>query len=188
MDRKYEHLTSEQVSHFMTHGFIRLESCFSRQKASEWTSTLWQRLGMDPNDKRTWTRERIHMPTHRSEPVSTFAPKAWAAICELVGGEERIAPQSGTWGDGFIVNLGTSEWESKRAPLEPKQLNGWHVDGDFFVHFLDSREQALLVIPVFEDIALSGGGTMVCPDAISVIARHLVSFFVFSLLALSDGR
>lgn len=94
------------------------------------------------------------MPTHRSEPVSTFAPKAWAAICELLGGEERIATQSGIWGDGFIFNLGTPEWESKPAPPEPKQLIGWHVDGDFFEHFLDSREQVLLVIPVFEVIAL----------------------------------
>ena len=87
-----------------------------------------------------------------------------------------------------VAAASRSVQRGRRAPPEPKQLNGWHVDGDFFVHFLDSREQALLVIPVFEDIALSGGGTMVCPDAISVIARHLVSFFVFSLLASSDGR
>jgi hypothetical protein len=48
-------------------------------------------------------------------------------------------------------------------------------DGDFFVHFLDSPEQALLVIPLWSDIVPKGGGTVICADGIKPIAKHLVS-------------
>ncbi|KAL1962423.1 hypothetical protein VTN77DRAFT_9694 [Rasamsonia byssochlamydoides] len=164
-------LTQEQKDHFMKYGYVRLTNCFSREKATAWTKDVWTRLGYSPTDKSTWTRERINMPSHKSEPVKTFAPKAWAAICELLGGEDRVAEESAVWNDGLIVNLGTPEWEGKWP--HPRELQGWHVDGDFFVHFLDSREQGLLVIPLFTDIQEHAGGTMICPDAIPHIAKHL---------------
>jgi len=42
--------------------------------------------------------------------VSDFAPKAWAAMCELLGGEGRISESMRHWNDGFIVNLGLPEY------------------------------------------------------------------------------
>lgn len=53
-------------------------------------------------------------------------------------------------------------------------LDNWHNDGDFFVHFLDSPEQALLVIPLWSDIESKGGGTAICGEGIKHIAKHLV--------------
>lgn len=44
------------------------------------------------------------------------------------------------------------------------------------VHYLDSPEQGLLVIPLFTDIRVGGGGTMICPAAIPKIAQHLHDF------------
>ncbi len=41
------------------------------------------------------------------------------------------------------------------------------------VHYLDSPEQGLLVIPLFTDIEHDAGGTMICPDAIPKMAEHL---------------
>lgn len=165
-------LTEEQKEHFMKYGYVKIPKCFTREKASEWTKDVWTRLGMSPTDKSTWTQERINMPFHRRELCQTFAPKAWAGICELLGGEERVAADSAMWSDGLIVNLGTPEFENKFP--HPTELPGWHVDGDFFVHFLDSREQGLLVIPLFTDIKEGAGGTVICPDAIGKIAKHLV--------------
>ncbi|KAL4868388.1 hypothetical protein BDV12DRAFT_209216 [Aspergillus spectabilis] len=164
-------LTDEQKSHFLDHGYVRIRNCFTPEKAAEWTRDVWVRLGYSQMDKSTWTKERINMPRHREESVRTFAPKAWAAICELCGGEDRISEEFSNWGDSLIVNLGTPEWEG-RWP-DPKDLDNWHVDGDFFVHYLDSPEQALLVIPLFTDIKPHGGGTMICPEAIPLIAKHL---------------
>ncbi|GKT44052.1 uncharacterized protein ColSpa_04233 [Colletotrichum spaethianum] len=111
------------------------------------------------------------MPHHRTFDASEYAPKAWAAICELCGGEDRVAPESKEWKDSLIVNLGSEEFEGRE--VDPRELEIWHVDGDFFVHYLDSAEQGLLVIPLFTDIVPGGGGTFICPEAIPKVAKHL---------------
>lgn len=168
-----------------------IKQAFTRQKADEFMQNMWIRLGLDPNDKSTWTQERIHMPVHRREKVADFAPKvrhtreytsilwltvyqAWQAIIDLLGSEDRIDDEASSWGDSFIVNLGTPETEGAAAP-DPKDLDNWHCDGDFFIHYLDSPEQALLVIPIFSDIQPRGGGTFIAPEGIDLIARYLAA-------------
>jgi hypothetical protein len=117
--------------------------------------------------------ERTNMPHFREFQVADFAPRAWGGICSLLGGSSKIDASASvsTWKDGFIVNLGTPEKHHKL--VKPQDLDNWHVDGDFFVHYLDSPEQALLVIPLWSDIVAGGGGTMICPSAISHVAKHL---------------
>ena len=70
---------------------------------------------------------------------------------------------------------------------EMRALPGWHNDGDFFVHFLDSPEQGLLVIPLWSDVVERGGGTVICCDGIAHIARHLVSFWYFFFFIISGS-
>lgn len=100
-----------------------------------------------------------------------IAPAAWGAICELVGGEERINDYCKEWRDGLITNLGAERWETES--ITPRELDNWHCDGDFFLHFLDSPEQALLVIPLYSDIKPRGGGTYIAEDSVGAIARWL---------------
>ncbi|KAI3336382.1 hypothetical protein HD806DRAFT_473486 [Xylariaceae sp. AK1471] len=164
-------LTDAEKDFFLQNGYLKLTNCFTREQAAEVCEGVWTRLGMSPTDKSTWTRERTNMPSHRTFDASIFAPKAWSAICELCGGEERIAPKSKEWRDSLIVNLGTAENEGRS--MAPRDLPGWHVDGDFFVHYLDSPEQALLVIPLFTDIVPQGGGTVICPPGVGLIADWL---------------
>ncbi|KZW01093.1 hypothetical protein EXIGLDRAFT_830282 [Exidia glandulosa HHB12029] len=166
-------LTPEQIAHFIEFGYVKIPQAFSAEKAQTWMQGMWERLGFDPLDKSTWTVERTHMPDHKRERVEEFAPKAWKAICELLGGEDRIDPESATWNDQFIVNLGSHEWEGPDKRIEPQNLDNWHLDGDFFVHFLDSPEQALLVIPIFSEIQPRGGGTFICPDGLVLNAQYL---------------
>ncbi|KZV63064.1 hypothetical protein PENSPDRAFT_758239 [Peniophora sp. CONT] len=167
----YEVLSDADVDHFVQHGWLKVSGCFTTDAAAFLTATVWTRLGMDPNDISTWRTERTNMPPHRHFPVQDFAPRAWSAICDLLGGTERIDPDKQTWADNLIVNLGTPEGAGREIP--GNELEGWHVDGDFFVHYLDSPEQALLVIPLLTDIKPGGGGTMICPAAIPQIARYL---------------
>jgi hypothetical protein len=150
---------------------FRIEGAFTQEQAAEVTQDVWARLGFDPNDKKTWTRVRTNMPHHRDFDAATLAPRAWEAICELCGGEDAITPDSRWWHDSLIVNLGSAELEGKPTP--PQELDGWHVDGDFFVHYLDSPEQGLLIIPLFSDIGPDGGATFICPEAIPIVAKHL---------------
>ncbi|KAG7450252.1 uncharacterized protein BT62DRAFT_927572 [Guyanagaster necrorhizus] len=165
----YSYLSKEQVDHFLEYGYIVIKDAFTKEKAAEWTKGLWVRLGLDPDDKSTWDRERIHMPVHKREEVTTFSPKVMNAMVDLLGGEDRIDLEASTWGDGFIINLGTRDG----THIDPQDLDNWHVDGDFFVHYFDSPEQALVVIPIFSDIESGGGGTMISPDSIGCIARYL---------------
>lgn len=100
-------------------------------------------------------------------------------MCDLLGGAERIDEPSAYWGDSFIVNLGSettkSQFSSKEldGTVDPKCLINWHVDGDYFIHHLDSPEQALLVIPLYTDIKPRGGGTYLCPEGIDWTAKYL---------------
>ncbi|KAL7280239.1 hypothetical protein ACG7TL_006659 [Trametes sanguinea] len=177
MVKEYQHLTEEEVDFFMENGYLVVKRAFSREKAAEFTREMWVRLGLDPDDPETWPkdRERIHMPVLNREPVATFAPKVWEILKELLGGEERIDEASSTWGDSFIVNFGTPALAAERTRVPPAELDNWHVDGDFFVHFLDSPEQALLVIPLFSDIQPGGGGTYIAPEGIAAAARYLAA-------------
>ena len=55
-------------------------------------------------DKSTWQEARIHMGGDVRVLVNEFAPRVYEAICDLSGGEERVA-QPVEWSDHFIVNL-----------------------------------------------------------------------------------
>ena len=166
-------LSVEQKTFWLEHGYLKIPQCFTREASDAFTSSIWTRLGMSPTDKSTWTTEKINMPGHSVISAKEFAPKAWAAMCELVGGEDRIADWCKDWRDSFIPNLGRPEY-SADDELDLRQLTDWHNDGDFFVHFLDSPEQALLIIPLFSDINPKGGGTALCTDGIGLVAKRLV--------------
>jgi phytanoyl-CoA dioxygenase PhyH len=100
----------------------------------------------------------------------TFAPAAWRAAVELAGGEERVL-LPWQWGDGFIANLGVGD-DRPWQPPSPA-VGAWHKDGDYFRHFLDSPEQALLAFVLWTDMLPKGGGTFVAPDSVPVVARFL---------------
>lgn len=166
-------LTEEQKQFWLEHGYIKIPQCFTREAADSFTSSIWTRLGMSPTDKSTWTTEKTNMPGHSVISAKEFAPKAWAAMCELVGGEDKIAEWCKDWRDSFIPNFGRPEY-SADDELDFRQLTDWHNDGDFFIHFLDSPEQALLIIPLFSDIKPKGGGTALCTDGVGLVAKRLV--------------
>ncbi|KAJ9211217.1 hypothetical protein DTO166G4_7140 [Paecilomyces variotii] len=165
-------LSDAQKAHWLEHGFIKIPGCFSREAAAQFSSSVWTRLGINPNDKSTWHSETIHMPGEKYISIKEFAPKAHYAICELVGGEDRLVDWCKSWSDAFILNLGRADY-NPADKLNLRQLEQWHVDGDFFTHFLDSPEQALLVVPLFTDIPEKGGGTAICTDGIGAVAKHL---------------
>lgn len=166
-------VNAEQVESFMKYGFLKIPNAIPLENCDRWSKDVWHRLDMDPEDKSTWAKERINMAKLNVAPASELAPLAWAAICELCGGEDRIAKGGEMWTDGFIVNLGSAETEGKVVP--PKELDEWHVDGDFFIHFLDSPEQALLVIPCWSDVKENSGATWVCDEGTKRIGKQLVS-------------
>lgn len=169
----YRVLTEAQKQHFLEKGFVIIEQAFTTEAAKSHTDLAWKRLGYDPEDPSTWEQGKIHMPAMERFPIRDFAPKAWDAICDLLGGEERIDMDTANWSDAFILNLHFGADEPYREPSPT--AGGFHVDGDFFRHFLDSPEQGLLTIVIWSDILPQSGGTFVALDSVPLIARHLAA-------------
>jgi hypothetical protein len=165
-----EVLSPADIEHFITCGFIKLKSGLDPALMKRWVDRTWARTGYDPADRSTWKRERIHLPFSERISVRERAPRAYAAICQLVGGDDRLNGEC-EWSDGLIVNYSNGvgkEW----IPPSPA-AGGWHKDGDFFMHFLDSPEQGLLSILLLDDVVHRGGPTYMACDSVVHVARFL---------------
>lgn len=157
-------LTPAQIDQFIAKGWCAVPDCFSREAAKANVDLWIAEQGFDPAAPDTWGAAMMHRGLKERFPAKEFSPTAYAAAEDLVG-EGRI--ESWTWG-GFIVNAGLR----RHLPWSmPKLEEGWHVDGDFFHHFLDSREQSLLVVQVFTDMRHAGGCTVVSNGSYKAIAR-----------------
>jgi hypothetical protein len=179
----YKALTEEQVDQFITKGYFTLKGCIDPELARRWTDRAYDRLGYDPHDSRTWEKDLVWMYPENSIPIKEVSPLAWQAICDVVGGQERIENQvmaieghfdkinSFKWSDAFIVNF----HRGHDRPWQPPSADspGWHTDGGYFRHFLNSREQVLLTILLWSDVAHQGGGTFIAPDSVKHVARFL---------------
>ena len=166
----YRALTESDVHHFIRKGYVKISAAFPRETAEKWAAECFNRLGYDPNDKSTWVEPRIHMGGDNRVEVKEFAPRVYDAICDLLGGEDRLELPS-RWSDHFIVNLGLRADETWQ-PAGPDSP-GWHKDGDFFRHFLDSPEQGLLVFVNWTDVVHHGGPTYIATDSVPVVAKFL---------------
>jgi ectoine hydroxylase-related dioxygenase (phytanoyl-CoA dioxygenase family) len=181
---KYRVLTDAHIQSFLDNGYLILHDVIDLSVANAWIEHAYKRLGYSPTDPSTWARGLVHMDHAHHLPVKTVAPKAWDALMDVIGGEERLETEtmhiksahfttinSWTWSDSFIVNFNRGANEPWRPPSA--DATGWHKDGSYFRHFLDSREQALLPIVMWSDMRHQGGATFVAPDSVRVVARLL---------------
>ena len=181
---KYRVLTDEQVQSFLDKGYLIVKDAVDKNIASRWVAEAYDRLGYSKTDPKTWEKDIIWMDHKNELPVRELAPKAWDAVVDVIGGEDRLETQvmgikgghfttinSFIWSDAFIVNFHRGADQPWQPPSP--QVKGWHKDGSYFRHFLDSREQSLLTIVLWSDMLHQGGGTFIAPDSVRVIARYL---------------
>ena len=166
---KNQILSAAQIEHFLARGFVKIEGAIERDVALNWGARGWARIGYDPDDATTWTKSPHHLPSRASFAVRENAPDADAAAAQLAGADWDN--RDWDWGDGFIFNLGDASGARWQTPAQ--QQKGWHTDGDFFRHYLDSPEQALLTIVLWTDVAPHGGGTFLACDSVPLVARFL---------------
>lgn len=168
-------LEANDIEHFIASGYVKLEKCFDTSPgslAARWREDTWRRCGYDPDDSSTWAEARIHFNRTENVDVTEFAPIAAGAIKQLVGGHE-IAQNPISWGNGLIVNY---RYGADRPWVPPgPDADNWHKDGDFFLHFLDSPEQALLTVVLWDDVVERGGPTYFAADSVSHVARLLAA-------------
>lgn len=157
--------------HFLHSGYLRVKQGLPRALREEQIAKLWVRLACDPHDPATWPAPMYRLGVTQSWSYREHMPEVFDKACKLVGGEDRINPQV-TFGNGLLVNFNQGADQGWVPPSA--QAGGWHKDGDFFKHFLDSPEQGLLVLVLWDRIDHQGGGTFFAADSPGVVARHLV--------------
>jgi hypothetical protein len=148
----YRVLSDAQVQSFLDNGYLVVKDCLYPDLAKAWVKDGFARLGYDANDQMTWKKDIIWMDHHHTRPVRELAPKAWAAILDVVGGEERLETQvmqiesahfttidSSVWSDAFIVNLQNGADRAWQPPSA--NVGGWHKDETYFLHYLGSHSK-----------------------------------------------
>lgn len=164
-------LTPQQREQFLAEGHIVIKGAFPREASLQWVREECARVGYDVDDPRSWRKGYERMELSRHEPLADYAPAAWQASCDLMGGEERVKNQPSI--SLFAMNFK----QGADTPYKPPsaESSGWHKDGWHFLHFLDSPEQGLLGIPLFTDVLPQGGATFLAVDSVPVIARYLAA-------------
>ena len=162
-------LTPEQREHFVAEGHLVIKGAFPREQSLEWVREECARDGYDVDDPTTWRKDYERINLHHSQKLEEFAPAAWQASVDLMGGLDRVKnrPSISLFAMNFKQGAG--------QPFQPPSAasRGWHKDGWHFRHFLDSPEQGLLGIPLFTDVLPQGGATFIAADSVPVVARFL---------------
>ena len=175
-----QELTPAECEEFLSNGFVVIRSAFDRRIAEEVVEQAWRSLEQDANilrdDRESWKKMPYVRPagSKRSIRLAEEAPRALRAQTDLLGGGERLKGGGNlAWGDGTVANLCK---DGDRPYPEPRpEMDGWHFDGWDFYHYLDSPEQALLVVPLFSEIKPHSGGTLIATDSIGVVAKFLAA-------------
>ena len=124
---------------FLKHHMVHLKSALPPALCEEWVADYFARTGIDESDPSTIPDDTNGFAAStRTIPIPEASPMAWDAICELLGGEDKTDERTRFFSNGFNLNynLGADEPWQGPSPDRP----GWHKDGWFFRHFLDSPD------------------------------------------------
>jgi hypothetical protein len=159
---------------FQRNYMVHLPGALPRELCEDWVQDYFVRTGIDESDPRTFPKNaNVFAERTRTIPIREASPLAWDAICELLGGESQIDERTREFANNFNINMNRGADEEWQGPSA--QSPGWHKDGWFFRHFLDSPEQALLCLVIWRDIKPRSGGTFYAPDSVPLICRELLA-------------
>jgi tetratricopeptide (TPR) repeat protein len=185
-------LSPAQLEQFLADGFLVIPRAFDPELAQRWRDDANRRIreapekwvrGYDPADEHkslrsysptdpsTWTWPRLVLEGSLEVPVDEFAPRAWAAICDLLGGPDRIKTRS--WSNYF--NLNFCEFAELGFDRPEPDWVGWHIDDPHPAMRLDGIQNGLVCITLFDAVLPASGNTWLCPDSVARVARELAS-------------
>jgi hypothetical protein len=163
--------SSELVEEFLRNGWVEVPDALDPDYCEERVRAVLAVMGVDEADRSTWPVGWHATAPTEAPPVEAVAPRAADVLHELVGG--RTAISFAGIPDNLIFNFPdpTAEW------WPPEQWSaegaGYHKDGDWFRHFLDSPEQGILGIILWRDVTERQGPTYLATDSIGPVARFL---------------
>lgn len=183
-------LDAAAIDAFVRDGYLRLRGAFSRELAAAWVADANRRIreeperwvrgydvgdperdlrGYDPADPATWSWPVIYLDGAHRLPYRELSPRLWGAICDLVGGPERVASEF--FADDFVVSL--RPFGARSDPFPGKGDRAWHVDNASRRARLDAYTNGLVLVALFSDLAPASGGTWLALDSIAKVARLL---------------
>lgn len=186
------YLSPAQIEQFIVDGFLIVPQAFDPELARAWREDANRRLrdepeqwvrGYDPtneamslrdyspDDPSTWTWGRLDLDGPKSVVIEEFAPTAWAAICDLLGGPDRIKTRS--WKNYLIINFCADQHLGIDAP-EP-DWDSWHIDNPSPMMRLDQIQNGLIGVACFSRLLPRSGNTWLAPDSVARVARELAA-------------
>ncbi len=162
---------SDYAERFIREGMVAVEDALDPAFCEEVVARRLADIGVDEDDRSTWPTGPTHLAPTTVFALADVAPRAADVLYELVGGRDALAFSD--LADNLIVNFPDpdvawwppEQWDAPTA--------GWHKDGDWFRHFLDSPEQGILGIVFWRDVTERQGATYAVADSIAPIARFL---------------
>lgn len=167
---------TQDIQHFIDHGFIKIENAFSKTLADECRAILWKATGCDPNDRDTWTEPvirigELHDPCFAQAANTTLLHEAF---------DKLVGP--GNW-----LPKGTLGAFPIRFPSAlPAPDTGWHVDGSFpgenAKGFFDwrinvqSKGRGLLMLFLFSDVGENDAPTRIRAGSHLDVAKLLSGY------------
>ena len=165
-------LSEERIEQFIRDGFVKIDGAFPRAVADAGRAILWADTGLDPDDRRTWTKPVIRLGLYGQQPFAeaASAPVLRGAFDQLVG-HGRWLPRA---------NLGT--FPVRFPSAEDPGDAGWHIDVSFGTEDPDflswranvaSRGRALLMLFLFSDVGPDDAPTRIRAGSHRDVARTL---------------
>jgi hypothetical protein len=169
----------EDIEIFTTTGYVVLRDAVPEAVVSEWVDWCEHRI-------EGWKQAHASSmpPVLRLAPILGFdvrdvAPRIWDAAMDLLGGPDRVVDRADMT-DGFIINspLSVSQLSFEEAcslwQVPRPDSREWHIDGDWFRHFLDSPEWNLTALISWTESRSKSGATLVVPRSQALISRYLL--------------
>jgi hypothetical protein len=152
---------------------VVVENALDRDFCEQVVGEYLARIGVDEEQRTTWPQGWHNLPATTAYPLEQVAPTAAEALFELVGPPQSLK----FYGipDNLIINFPDPEAAWWPPEAKDAHLAGWHKDGDWFRHFLDSPEQGMLGIVFWRDVTERQGATYVLSDSIEPVARVLAA-------------
>ncbi|MCC6725436.1 MAG: phytanoyl-CoA dioxygenase [Saprospiraceae bacterium] len=154
-------LTTTQINHFITKGFIKIENAFPIEIADECRAILWKATQCDPENPETWTQPVIRIGELGLEPFVKAANTSvlHQAFDQLVG--------KGNW----LPRNTLGSFPIRFPSLAPANDTGWHVDasfpGDDVHNYMEwrinihSKTRGLLMLFLFSDVSEQDAPTII---------------------------
>lgn len=166
-------LSQAQITHFIEHGYVKLDGAFDGELASQGRDQLWNAMGLSPDAPESWTQPVVRLGFMASKPFVDAAntPLLHAGYDALVGAGRWLKPNGlGT----FPVRFPSSD--------DPGDA-GWHVDASLgtdnpdFMQWrvnVKSSGRALLNLFLFSDVGELDAPTKIRKGSHRAIAKQLL--------------